>query len=64
MAAAAGMDPVEFRLKNLTDPSMIRVLKAAAETLRLDPGQGAQQTRLRRGLRHRRRKLRRHHRRG
>jgi CO/xanthine dehydrogenase Mo-binding subunit len=31
MAAAAGMDPVEFRLKNLTDPKMIRVLKAAAE---------------------------------
>ena len=31
MAAAAGMDPVEFRLKNLTDPRMIRVLKAAAE---------------------------------
>jgi nicotinate dehydrogenase subunit B len=31
MAAAAGVDPVEFRLKNLTDPRMIRVLKAAAE---------------------------------
>ena len=31
MAAAAGMDPVEFRLKNLTDSRMIRVLKAAAE---------------------------------
>jgi nicotinate dehydrogenase subunit B len=31
MAAAAGMDPVEFRLKNLSDPKMIRVLKAAAE---------------------------------
>jgi CO/xanthine dehydrogenase Mo-binding subunit len=25
------MDPVEFRLKNLSDPRMIRVLKAAAE---------------------------------
>jgi nicotinate dehydrogenase subunit B len=31
MAAAAGMDPVEFRLKNLSDAKMIRVLKAAAE---------------------------------
>ena len=31
MAAAAGIDPVEFRLKNLKDARMIRVLKAAAE---------------------------------
>ncbi|HTX66738.1 MAG TPA: molybdopterin cofactor-binding domain-containing protein, partial [Opitutaceae bacterium] len=31
MAAAAGIDPVEFRLKNLKDPRMIRVLQAAAE---------------------------------
>lgn len=30
MAAAAGMDPLEFRLKNLKDARMIRVLKAAA----------------------------------
>jgi nicotinate dehydrogenase subunit B len=30
MAAKAGVDPVEFRLKNLADPRMIRVLKAAA----------------------------------
>jgi nicotinate dehydrogenase subunit B len=31
MAAAAGIDPVEFRLNNLEDTRMIRVLKAAAE---------------------------------
>jgi CO/xanthine dehydrogenase Mo-binding subunit len=30
MAVKAGMDPVEFRLKNLTDERMSRVLKAAA----------------------------------
>jgi isoquinoline 1-oxidoreductase len=31
MAAGAGIDPVEFRLNNLSDPRMIRVLKAATE---------------------------------
>jgi isoquinoline 1-oxidoreductase len=31
MAAGAGMDPVEFRLNNLSDARMVRVLKAAAE---------------------------------
>jgi isoquinoline 1-oxidoreductase len=31
MAAAAGMDPIEFRLKNLKDPRMVRLLKAAAK---------------------------------
>ncbi len=30
MAAKAGMDPVEFRLRNLTDKRMIRVLEGAA----------------------------------
>lgn len=30
MASAAGVDPLAFRLKNLTDPRMIRVLNAAA----------------------------------
>ena len=31
MAAAAGVDPVEFRLRHLNEPRMIRVLKTAAE---------------------------------
>jgi isoquinoline 1-oxidoreductase len=31
LAAAANMDPLEFRLKNLKDSRMIRVLKAAAD---------------------------------
>jgi len=31
LAAAAGIDPLEFRLKNLDDERMIAVLKAAAE---------------------------------
>ncbi len=31
MAAAAGADPVEFRLRHLTDPRMRRVLQAAAD---------------------------------
>jgi nicotinate dehydrogenase subunit B len=31
IAAAARIDPVEFRLKHLSDPRMIRVIKAAAE---------------------------------
>ena len=31
LATAAGMDPLEFRLKNLNDKRMIRVLKTAAE---------------------------------
>lgn len=30
MAVAAGLNPVEFRLRNMSDPRMIRVLQAAA----------------------------------
>jgi nicotinate dehydrogenase subunit B len=38
MAARAGCDPVEFRLKNLADPRMARVLKTAADTFKWTPG--------------------------
>jgi isoquinoline 1-oxidoreductase len=31
MAAKAGIDPVEFRLRNLKDPRMVRVLEAASK---------------------------------
>jgi len=37
MAARAGMDPVEFRLHNLANPRMVRVLKAAAAAFRWTP---------------------------
>jgi isoquinoline 1-oxidoreductase len=37
LAAAVGMDPVEFRLKNLTDARMLRVLQAAAEKFDWSP---------------------------
>ncbi len=37
MAAKVGMDPVEFRLRNLTDQRMVRVLKAAAEAFGWTP---------------------------
>ena len=37
MASKAGMDPVEFRLKNLKDERMIGVLKAAAEKFNWTP---------------------------
>ena len=33
MAAAAGVDPVEFRLRELTDPRGVEVLKRAAEMI-------------------------------
>jgi isoquinoline 1-oxidoreductase len=37
MAARVGMDPVEFRLKNLADPRMARVLKTAADAFKWTP---------------------------
>lgn len=38
MAHKAGMDPYEFRMKNLKDPRMIRVLKAVVEKFGYQPG--------------------------
>ena len=40
MAAKAGMDPVEFRLLNLSDPRMRRVLDAAAKAFGWTPKPG------------------------
>ena len=37
LAAQAGVDPVEFRLRNLKDPRMIRTLRAAAEKFGWQP---------------------------
>ena len=38
MAARASLDPLEFRLKNLADQRMMRVVKAAAEKFGWKPG--------------------------
>ena len=40
LAARAGMDPVEFRLKNMTHPRMVGVLKAAAAKFGWTPKPG------------------------
>lgn len=40
MAATAGIDQIEFRLKNLRDERMIAVLKAAAEKFGYTPAKG------------------------
>ena len=40
MAAAAGIDPLEFRLKNLKNEKLIDVLKAAAEIFGWTPAKG------------------------
>jgi len=38
MAARSGIDPLEFRLKNMKDERMLRVLKAAADRFGWTPG--------------------------
>jgi isoquinoline 1-oxidoreductase len=43
MAAGAGIDPVQFRLNNLSDPRMIRVLKAAADKFGWTPAKSPSQ---------------------
>jgi nicotinate dehydrogenase subunit B len=40
MAAAAGIDPLDFRLRNLKDEKFIRVLKAAADKFGWTPASG------------------------
>jgi len=40
MAAKVGMDPVEFRLRNLSDARLIRVLRAVADSFKWTPGRG------------------------
>jgi len=40
MASAAGIDPLEFRLKNLKDEKLIAVLKAAADKFGYIPAKG------------------------
>jgi CO/xanthine dehydrogenase Mo-binding subunit len=43
MAAGAGIDPVEFRLNNLSDARMIRVLKTAADKFGWTPAKAPSQ---------------------
>jgi isoquinoline 1-oxidoreductase len=40
MAAKAGMDPMEFRIRNLKDEKMIAVLEAVADKFGYSPGKG------------------------
>jgi len=65
MAAAAGMDPLEFRLKNTKDPRLLAVLRAAASTYgwrpRAFPAKTGRRPRV--GMRRGRRELRGAHRR-
>jgi len=50
MASAAGMDPLEFRLKNTTDARMLAVLRAAAEAYGWQPAVAPRKSGRGRGL--------------
>jgi nicotinate dehydrogenase subunit B len=50
MAAAAGMDPLEFRLRNTTDKRMLAVLKAVADAYGWKPAVAPRKTGHGRGL--------------
>ena len=45
MASAAGIDPLEFRLKNLKDEKMIACLKAVADKFGYAAGKGSRRKR-------------------
>ena len=51
MASAAGIDPLEFRLKNLKDEKMIACWKAVADKFGYVPGKDTQRKRNRNGMR-------------
>ena len=57
MAAAVGEDPLAFRLRNLTDPRMRRVLQAAADAFGWQAGCRAEPRGCRPGVQHRCRHL-------
>jgi len=50
MAAAAGMDPLEFRLHNVTDPRMVATLKAVADAYGWTPRAAPRKTGRGRGI--------------
>ncbi len=53
LAHAAGLDPLEFRLKNLTDPRLRAVFQAAADKFGLEGCETIAHSRLRHGWRNR-----------
>ena len=60
LAHAVNMDPLAFRLKNLTDPRLLAVLQAAADKFGWAPREIHAHPRIRTRLRHGKRRLRRH----
>ena len=53
VAHAVGMDPLEFRMKNLTDPRLRAVLQAAADKFNWGQSKSTAAARLWHRLRHR-----------